>query len=178
MNSPGSARTRAFGHGALDAMPQHDGRAVAGNLDDVFGGVRARTLEEGDHDLIDGAALLIGELGKRGGPRLPRVLAGKVQDLARRWQPRRRPEIRTTPKPPRPGGVEMATIVSFGFNAADSMQEFQVRQAGIGYPTGLGAPAALHSRTATVSAAHGRAAPSAGSGGGGGASGKLAMPAG
>src|SRR5439155_22402127 len=68
------------------------------------------------------------------------------------------PEIRTTPKPPRPGGVETATMVSLRFNAAGSMLEFQVRQAGTVTPPGLGAPAALRSRTATVSATHGRAA--------------------
>src|SRR6266850_6315596 len=63
------------------------------------------------------------------------------------------PEIRTTPKPPRPGGVETATMVSFRFNAGVSSQS-----GGKGYPPGLGAPAALRSRTATVSATHGRAA--------------------
>src|SRR5947208_3267236 len=63
------------------------------------------------------------------------------------------PEIRTMPKPPRPGGVEMATMVACRFNAGG-----QLRAAGMVNPPGLGAPAALRSGTATVSATHGRAA--------------------
>ncbi len=49
----GLGQARAGLERALHGVAQHDRRAVAGDLDHVFGGVRARRGEERDHHLVD-----------------------------------------------------------------------------------------------------------------------------
>jgi hypothetical protein len=50
-------------------VAQHDGRAVAGDFDDVFGGVRTRRGEICGDDLVDTLAVVIEQFSERGGAR-------------------------------------------------------------------------------------------------------------
>ena len=57
--------------GALDGVAQDHGRAVAGDFDDVLGGIGTGSFEErGDH-LVDGLAVAIEQFGKVGVPGAP-----------------------------------------------------------------------------------------------------------
>src|SRR5262249_4078006 len=60
----GIGQTRARSEGALDRMAQHDRRAVAGDLNQVLGGVGAGTFEERDDHLVDGGTLGVAEFGE------------------------------------------------------------------------------------------------------------------
>ena len=57
-------KARAGADGAVETMPQDDRRAVAGNLDDIFGGVRLRGREVRDDDFIDHLAFVVDQLAK------------------------------------------------------------------------------------------------------------------
>ena len=77
----GEPRTRAAG--PLDATSQHDRRAMAGDLHQIFGGIRARRSKISGHNLVDRAAGVVQQFRERGGPGFPFVPAAKPQNLAR-----------------------------------------------------------------------------------------------
>ena len=85
---------------------------MAGDLDHILGGVGARRGEESDDHLVHRVAFGIGKFGQRGGPGFPLVFARKSQTFVREIARACVPEMRTMPMPPRPGGVEIAAIVS------------------------------------------------------------------
>ena len=58
-------------NGPLDGVAQHDGRAVAGDLNDVLGGVGARGREEGDYHLVNDAALAVEQMAEMSLPGTP-----------------------------------------------------------------------------------------------------------
>ena len=95
----------------FDGVAQNHGRAVAGNLDHVFGGVGAGRRKICDHNLINGMAARVNNSaicachGCQFGPAVNRSMRAAIRMASV-------PERRTTPSPPRPGGVEMATMVS------------------------------------------------------------------
>src|SRR5436190_15787692 len=60
-------------------MAQHDRRSVAGNLDDILRGVRARGFEERRHHLIDRLAFRVDQFGELRGPRAPGRRIAKAQ---------------------------------------------------------------------------------------------------
>ena len=111
----GLGEPRARLAGALQGEAQHDRRAVAGDLHHVLGGIGAGPCEEGDHHLVDRVALGVHQARRAGRSRdanpPPPGNAGCAPPIARACGPERR----TTPNPPRPGGVEMATMVSWRF---------------------------------------------------------------
>jgi hypothetical protein len=51
-------------------MPQHHGRAMARDLDEILGGIRSWRLKESHHHLIDDVALAVDQIGETGSPRL------------------------------------------------------------------------------------------------------------
>ena len=80
----GEARARA--HGAVEAVPQDDGRAMAGDFDHVFGGVGTRRGEVGDDDFIDHAAFVVEQFAEGGVPRdavRPSARSGSRSDVER-----------------------------------------------------------------------------------------------
>ena len=112
VNSPGLGEPRARGHRRARRSPRSTtGLPCSADLDDVFAGVRMRRREERDERPVD----------RRAGGVAGRVASGCVARLERciaaGQRPRDRadaagPLMRTTPIPPRPGGVAIATMVS------------------------------------------------------------------
>ena len=82
---------------------------MAREFDYILRGVRSRRGEEGRDDVVDGVAGVIGQFGEAAPPGSPvhRRAQDRVGDVRAAG-----PDRRTTPSPPRPGGVEIATIVS------------------------------------------------------------------
>ena len=74
----GLGQARAGVERALHGVAQHDGRTVAGDLDQVLGGVGARRGEEGDHHLVDGVAVRVEQLRQ---VRLPGTPFGGSEEL-------------------------------------------------------------------------------------------------
>src|SRR5579884_1106155 len=68
---------------ALDAQPEHDGRAVAGDLHYVFGGVGSGSRKERNDYLVHRGAGFIGQLGQFGAPGMPARRMRKTQDVSR-----------------------------------------------------------------------------------------------
>ena len=108
-------KPRARAHGPVETMPQHDGRAMAGDFDYVFGGVGTRRGEVRDDDFVDDVAFVVEQFAEGRGPGTQFAL--QRDQGGRRSAADRGPERRTTPMPPRPGGVEIAAMVSFEFQA-------------------------------------------------------------
>ena len=79
LGQAGARLDRAF-HG----VAQHDGRAVAGDLDHVFRGIGARGLEKGDDHLVDDAPVAVEQVGQVGMPGSPGD--GEAQDGVRDGQ--------------------------------------------------------------------------------------------
>ena len=102
MNSPGSASRAPAAQRALHGMAQHHRRTVAGDLDHVLGGVRARALRRSDDHLVDGVALASSSSAScacQGA--MPRRAERRMRFGDARGH--RAPERRTIPRPPRPG---------------------------------------------------------------------------
>ncbi len=76
----GLGGARAGAQGSADAMAEHDGRAVAGDLHHVFSSVAARRGKEGDDHLVHRGAVFIEQEPVRRAPRLPLMLFGEAQD--------------------------------------------------------------------------------------------------
>ena len=88
------------------------GLPCAADLDDVFAGVGMRRREPGRDDLVDARVRSLGSMhaAECG---VSRRRAARADSAAPSRSGRRRgPDIRTTPMPPRPGGVAIATMVS------------------------------------------------------------------
>jgi hypothetical protein len=62
----GLGKSSSCAHGAVETVAENDGRAVAGNLDDILSGVRMGCGEPGDHDFIDELRIVIKQLGESG----------------------------------------------------------------------------------------------------------------
>ena len=73
-------RSPSYVEAVLTTKVHVDGRDATEVLANTIGGSRYR--EGLSLVLIDGAALLVREVGKRCGPRFPRVLSWKAEDLA------------------------------------------------------------------------------------------------
>ena len=110
MNSPGSASRAPSAKARAQQQLQHHRRAVRGNLHQILCGIGVGRGKEGDHGLVDAASgVLVEHIGQAG--------AGVFERLAQTNELRGDggglgPLRRTMPMPPRPGGVEMAAIVS------------------------------------------------------------------
>ena len=90
-------------------MVEEDGGAVGGDFYDVFRGVGVGGVEVGDYGFVERFSCIVkdfGEAGLGGGEGWRSFRSGSAMERA--WGPERR----TMPMPPRPGGVEMATMVS------------------------------------------------------------------
>jgi len=108
-------------------VPQHHRRAVRRDLDNVVGGVRVRLGKEGNHDFVNArggpdvgpsfADIIARAPGSTRSPRTARP--GSSSRLRRSMGAAiaraSGPASRTTPIPPRPGGVAIATMVSSKF---------------------------------------------------------------
>ncbi len=68
VNLPGLGQPRAGRQSALYGVTQHDGRSVAGDFDQIFGGVGAGGLKVSDHHLIDRMAFGVDQLCEAGAP--------------------------------------------------------------------------------------------------------------
>ena len=104
---PGSRRARTQRHRRLDEETRHRRASVGPELRGVLAGEAARGPERYEVSVIDRHAVArpAGTVaGSR--PCLPRWNSFEATEIALG------PDRRTTPMPPRPGGVEMATIVS------------------------------------------------------------------
>jgi hypothetical protein len=167
----GLGQARAGFEGALHGVAQHHRRAVAGDFDHVFGGVGARGLEEGDQHLVDGGL----EFGHPDMPRAPRRQPEKRR-MRSAMERASAPERRTMPRPPRPGGVEMATMVSWSMVFAHKLGAIRRRP-----PSGQFRSPRRRPRRPRPCAAAGRGAEAIARRGAfrdRGGSGRLAMPAG
>ena len=104
--SPGAARARSTQY------RKHDRRAMAGDLDDVFGGVGSRRCKERRRPPGRRVAARSSiRFRERRGPGF-QVCSARKRRICSAMRRASAPERRTTPIPARARGVEMATIVS------------------------------------------------------------------
>ncbi len=108
----GLGEPRSRPHRRFDDGAEHHGASVRADLDDVLAGVGMRAGKEGHDGPIDRLAVHA-KFGQRRAPGSPASrLESRVTGDTRACDPL----IRTTPIPPRPGGVAIATMVSAGEN--------------------------------------------------------------
>ena len=119
-----SPKRKLTGFGGTCARPyrpfhtelQDHGRTMAGDLDDVFGRVRSGCCKPRRHDRIDrlpASSTSSASVAVRGSG------SAEKRRIVLEMRSDSEPESRTTPMPPLPAGVEMATIVSERFNDVD-----------------------------------------------------------
>ena len=167
----GFGQPRAGVDGPLHRVPQHHGRAMAGNLDHVLRGVGARagkkaatTWSTACPSESHSSASWQDHGRQSGGPANRSIL--EAISFARG------PDSRTTPSPARPAGVEIATMVSVRFNYRRGPPRAPRR---CGRPPLSGPP---RSRPPPESRRPPSKGPSRRTKAGCGGSGRLAMPAG
>ncbi len=114
----GLGEARAQSESAAEEQIEDDGRAVRGDLNQVFCGVGVRRGEEGDDGFVDALAGSPRRRGHRRGVRGHAPADGGGATSCAAIAAASGPLSRTMPMPPRPGGVEMAAMVSMAASMA------------------------------------------------------------
>ena len=108
MNSPGLREPRAQLDAAREQQAQHGRAAVPVQLEHVLAGVGMRRRKVEREPLVERLAARVAERREGGHARRERLRATSAAAMAGTPAP----DTRTTPMPPRPGGVAIAAIVS------------------------------------------------------------------